>query len=305
MSRMLRSVVLLLVAAMALGASGQAMAQTGTGTVRVLNYFCSYLDSTLLVEAIDQTACAPGAGTFSFYLYGDGTDAHETLTVDASGAGSIDLAVGTYDMVAEATQTHFDVTVAAGVTTQLLIGNPSGGGTETPVPPVGTGTVTIQRFQCSYVDSTLLAEAIDQAACTPLASTFTFYLYGDGTANYYEASTGNDGMGTVTLPVGSYQMVDEFSQTHFDLNVMAGENVVMLVIGPQSVAPTPQPTTPAAPSTQTPAATSTQPAAATKLPNTGSGSSGHAGTAMIAVAGTVAAAMAGVAIVRRTREDAI
>lgn len=294
MSRMLRSVVVLVVAAMmAFGASGLATAQQGTGTVRVLNYFCSYLESTGQVEAIDESECAPGAGTFTFYLVGDGTADYEELAVDASGIGTISLAAGTYEVVAEQSQTHFTVSVVSGETTQLLVGNPSGGA-PTPPPAAETGTVTLQRYVCSYLDSTMLVEAIEQEQCDPLAATFSFYVVGDGTADYFAAYTGDDGQGSAELPVGAYELVDEYSQTHFDVNVLAGENAVLLIAGPEAAAPAPQPTqAPGAPETPT------------KLPNTGAGTSGGTGSAAIAVAGAVALGGAGAAVVRRMREDAI
>lgn len=293
MSRLFRSVVLLLMAALAFGGvAGQAAAQDEeTGTVRVLNYYCSYLDSTRLVEAIDEAQCAPGSATFTFYLYGDGTDEHWTLTTDANGAGEISLAFGTYDVVAEETQTTFQMSVGA-EPVQLLIGNPPG--TTAPEPPAAeTGTVTLQRYACSYLDTTLLAEAIEQEKCTPLAATFSFYLYGDGTDDFYAAYTGNDGQGSAELPVGTYDMVDELSQTHFDVNVLAGENVVLLVVGPQMMAPVP--TEAPSPDTRAP----------TKLPRTGAGVTDGPEAGAVALAGTIALAAVGAAIIRRTREDVV
>jgi hypothetical protein len=102
-----------------------AGAQVATGTVNVQKYFCTYLDTTLLVEAIEEDECDPGAATFTFYLVGDGTDDYEQLTVGANGAGSINLPVGAYEMVEEGTQTFFNINVLEGETVQLLIGNPA------------------------------------------------------------------------------------------------------------------------------------------------------------------------------------
>lgn len=127
MSRMIRLLVVLMFAVTGFaGVINHAGAQErATGTVRVLKYYCTYLDSTLLVEAIDLDACSPGAATFSFYLVGDGTNEFQLLDVGAGGEGTIELAVGDYEMIEEGSQTHFMISVVQGQTVQLLIANPA------------------------------------------------------------------------------------------------------------------------------------------------------------------------------------
>lgn len=308
MSRILRTVVLMLVATLALGGVvRQAAAQDdGTGTVNVLKYYCSYLDQTMQLEAVDTNECAPGAATFTFYLIGDSTNKHQQLVLDGNGDNSITLPVGAYEVVEEGSQTYFNVTVSAGATIQLLVGNPSGEPAPAPEPP--TGTVTLQHYLCTYLDSTLLVEAIEQDKCAPAATTFTFYMVGDNTNAYQQATVGDDGQGSIELAAGSYDMVDEHSQTHFDVNVLAGQNIVLLIAGPQAVAaaPTAEPTAAAteAPAEPSAPSTGTTSVAPTKLPSTGAGIVRGSDTALITLAGVFAAMIAVVAIVRRTGEDA-
>lgn len=126
MSRFIRLLIAAMVAVLASsGLTHEAGSQTATGMVSVQKYYCTYLDETLLVEAIDVNECTPGAATFTFYLIGDGTADYQQLTVGANGQGSIELPVGSYEMVEEGTQTFFNLTVAAGQPTNLLIGNPA------------------------------------------------------------------------------------------------------------------------------------------------------------------------------------
>jgi hypothetical protein len=143
---------------------------------------------------------------------------------------------------------------------------------------VVTGTVNVQKYYCTYLDTTLLVEAIDEAECDPGAATFTFYLVGDGTADYEQLTVGANGAGTIDLPVGAYEMVEEGSQTFFNINVLEGETVQLLIGNPAVVV---QPTVPPVPGP-------TQPP---QLPNTGAGEADGIGlTPLVLVA---AAAIAG------------
>jgi hypothetical protein len=225
---MIRLLVALVIAFMGLsGALQHAGAQdAATGTVRVLKYYCTYLDTTLQLEAIDANECTPGPGTFTFYRVGDGTNEFRQLVVGAGGDASITLPIGEYEVVEEGTQTFFAVTVNVAQTTQLLVGNPAVDVVPTE-PPATTGTVTVQNYYCTYLEETLLVEAIDVNECSPGAATFTFYLVGDGTNAFKQVTTGANGQGVIELAVGTYDMVAEETQTHFTLNVIAGENVVM------------------------------------------------------------------------------
>jgi hypothetical protein len=176
---------------------------------------------------------------------------------------------------------------------------------------VATGTVTVQKYYCTYLEETLLVEAIDLAACSPGAATFTFYLVGDGTADYQQLVVGASGSGSINLPVGAYEMVEEGSQTFFNINVVAGENVQLLIGNPASVVvptvpaptavpaqPTAVPVQPTAVPAQPPAAVQPTAAPPVKLPNTGSG--GDPGLGLLPLALTVAAGLAtGSALVTR------
>ncbi len=64
MSRIVRLMVAVVIACMGLaGVMQHAGAQDdGTGTVRVLKYYCSNLDSTIQMEAVGDD-CAPGSAT--------------------------------------------------------------------------------------------------------------------------------------------------------------------------------------------------------------------------------------------------
>lgn len=296
MSRMTRLLVALVIGLMGLvGVMQQAGAQdAATGTVRVLKYYCTYLDTTQQLEAIDANECTPGAATFTFYLIGDGTNDFEQLNVGPGGDASITLPVGSYEVVEEGTQTFFEVTVVEGQTTQLLVGNPAADPVPTDPPPT-TGTVTVQKYYCTYLDETLLVEAIEEAECTPGAATFTFYLIGDGTNDFEQLSVGANGQGVIELGVGSYEMVEEGSQTVFTVTVLAGENAQLLIANPAvEVVPTaPAPTAvPAKPAPSQPI----------KLPNTGAGVSSDSGTLMLTLT-AAAAVVAGAALtVRKTRQ---
>jgi hypothetical protein len=297
MSRIIRLLAALVISLMGLtGVLQEAGAQdAATGTVRVLKYYCTYLDTTLQLEAIDANECTPGPGTFTFYRIGDGTNEYRQLVVGAGGDASITLPIGSYEVVEEETQSFFTVTVNVAETTQLLVGNPAVDVVPTE-PPVTTGTVTVQNYYCTYIKDTLLVEAIDVNECSPGSATFSFYLVGDGTNDFKQIITHASGQGVIDLDVGSYEMVAEETQTHFSLNVLAGENVVLLIANPKvSAAPTAVPT--AAP-TVTPAPTKPP----IKLPNTGAGVASDSGTLIVALTAAAAIAAGGALTVRKTRQ---
>ena len=159
----------------------------------------------------------------------------------------------------------------------------------------GTGTVTVLKYYCTYLDETGLVEAIEIGQCSPGAATFTFYLVGDGTDDFQQLNVSGAGRASIELPVGEYEVVEEGSQTHFMVNVLAGASVQMLIANPSvEVVPTAPPLVPTTVPQPTavpaqPAATRAQP---TRLPNTGSGSDvepevmGFALTAAALVAGS-------------------
>jgi hypothetical protein len=116
MSRMFRFLAASMIVVLGfLGAMHSVSAQGGgTGTVTVLKYYCTYLNETALVEAIEIGQCLPGEATFTFYLVGDGTDDFQLLNVSGAGQGSIELSVSKYEVVEEGPQAHFKVHVLAG-----------------------------------------------------------------------------------------------------------------------------------------------------------------------------------------------
>src|SRR5690606_12749883 len=66
--------------------------------------------------------------------------------------------------------------------------------------------------------------------CVSGAATFTFYLVGDGTADYAQIHV--NGSGTIGLEPGTYEVVEEETQASFDLEVLDGENTVLIVNNP-------------------------------------------------------------------------
>lgn len=170
----------------------------------------------------------------------------------------------------------------------------------------GTGTVTVLKYYCTYLNETALVEAIEIGQCLPGAATFTFYLVGDGTDDFQQLNVSGAGQGSIELPVGKYEVVEEGPQAHFKVHVLAGANVQLLIANPSvEVVPTepaPAPTTvrqttvvPAQPST-----TRTQP---TRLPNTGSGSDVEPGVVAFAVTAAALVAGSGAMILGKTRKD--
>ncbi|HEV2073107.1 MAG TPA: hypothetical protein VGR29_05635 [Thermomicrobiales bacterium] len=177
----------------------------------------------------------------------------------------------------------------------------------------GTGTVIVLKYYCTYLDETALVEAIEIDQCSPGAATFTFYLVGDGTNDFEQLNVSGAGRGSIELPVGEYEVVEEGSQTHFMVNVLAGTNVQLLIANPSiEVVPTdpapaptavPQPTTvPVEPTVVTaqPSTTRTQP---TRLPNTGSGSDVEPGVVAFALTAAALVAGSGAMILGKTRRD--
>lgn len=170
----------------------------------------------------------------------------------------------------------------------------------------GTGTVTVLKYYCTYLDETALVEAIEIDQCSPGAATFTFYLVGDGTNDFKQLNVSGAGRGSIELPVGEYEVVEEGSQTHFMVNVLAGTNVQLLIANPSvEVVPTepaPAPTT--VPQltavTAQPSTTRTQP---TRLPNTGSGSDVEPGVVAFALTAAALVAGSGAMILGKTRGD--
>lgn len=277
-------------------ASAAAQEAPAPGSVEVVKYDCTYLDTVMLVEAFDEAQCLPGAATFTFYLVGDGTADYRQMTVTSDGTGMIGLPPGSYEMVEETSQTTFNIEVTSGGTTRLLIGAPG----TIPAPIEEIGTVRLANFSCSYLDEVMLVESIDESACTPLPTTFSFYLVGDGTDDYEQATVGADGFGMIELHAGTYVMVEEGSQATYTIEVIAGDAVAYAIGHPTAVV---QPTTPAptvVPTAPAPTAVPPKPSSPVKtLPTTGSGAESELSAfTLAAVAG---GALAGAGALRSRR----
>lgn len=244
-----------------------------------------------MADAIPSSAgeCQPGSATFTFYFIGDQNADHVQLVVD--GSGSIGLPAGNYEIVEEGTQAHYIITVWDGVTNNLVVLNP----TDDPLPtiPADQGTVNIAKFYCDNIDEVVWQSAIvddfqavaelpsSEGACAAGPATFTFYLERDGTAEYAQIVV--DGAGTIGLPDGVYEVVEEETQSHYEIEVIAGRITTIVVMNPVPDQPTPTATATSVPPTATPTKkphdhkpTATM-VAVKELPKTGNGASEQGG----------------------------
>lgn len=121
------------------------------------------------------------------------------------------------------------------------------------VEPVETdGTVIVSKFYCDNIDDVIFqagstaevsAAAIptSEPACEPGYGLFTFYLVGDGTNQYAQLEV--DGSGSIGLPAGEYEVVEEGTLASTFIEVIAGENTTLVVQNPiADVDPSPEPT---------------------------------------------------------------
>jgi len=233
------------------------------GTVNAARFFCTGLTDTVWQASfvggvgaaadIPSTAgdCEAGSTTFTFYLVGDGTADNAQLSVD--GSGTIGLPAGDYEVVDEVTQSHTFITVIAGSTLSLVASSPLA--EPVPTEPVVTpdpnteATVNIAKFYCDglfdvvWQGGGVLSAAADiptsQGRCTPGAATFTFYFVGDGTNAYAQVVV--DGNGSVGLPAGEYEVVEEETQARTTITVFDGEIYSLVVSNPTGDFPTPDP----------------------------------------------------------------
>jgi hypothetical protein len=211
----------------------------------------------------------------------DATEA-AALVVDVDGNFAVDAA---------------DYAVASAGCGPLLAGIPAGG--------IGEGTVTISKFVCDNIDDVIFQFGGSAgAACSASAGTFTFYLVGDGRNLYTQLWV--DGTGSVTVPTGSYEVVEEETQARLYIEVADGGAYSLLSMNPTwSVAdPAPADGDPAAPvaaAAAAPASTSSGGTVATALPSTGSGpaSGGFEASAWMLLSGLSLVAAAGFHLTRR------
>ncbi len=129
---------------------------------------------------------------------------------------------------------------------------------------------------------------------------------GDGTDDFQQLNVSGAGRASIELPVGEYKVVEEGSQTHFMVNVLAGANVQLLIANPSvEVVPTAPPPTPVTvpQPTAVPAQSAATRAQPTRLPNTGSGSDVEPGVVAFALTTAALVAGSGAMILGKTRKD--
>lgn len=274
------------------------------GGVNVSAFVCNNIDEVIFssdsfmrIAALPthEPACDPGTATLTFYLIGDETDAHWQVVADPT--GSITLAPGNYEVVEEGTQARAFVTVPPGDFINLDVQIPAGG------EVVPGNSVNIVKFYCDTVTETEfltydLADISDRDQlagapdCVSGPATFTFYLVGDGTADY--AQIWVDGAGTIGLDPGTYEVVEEETQARFTFEVLDGENTLLVVNNPLSQLPSApeEPVTPEEPGEG-------ETGGVTELPSTGSGHADSNSTYVLAAAAAALLAGAGAFVLRR------
>ncbi len=284
------------------------------GTVNLSVFVCNNIDEVIFTSdgfavlslPTFEPACEPGAATLTFYLVGDGTA--DYTQIDVNGTGSIELAPGTYEVVEEGTQASTFITVFAGDFITLDVQIPAGG------EVVPGSSVNIVKFYCDTVTdvewlSITAAEYSERDElpgapdCVSGAATFTFYLVGDGTADYAQIHV--NGSGTIGLEPGTYEVVEEETQASFDLEVLDGENTVLIVNNPMpedgEVPGGDDGDDDDADDNGTDDADKDDDSKVTGLPSTGSGMSNGTGLLTIAAAAAAAISGAGALAVRKER----
>ncbi|MGC4192607.1 MAG: hypothetical protein QM589_15810 [Thermomicrobiales bacterium] len=216
------------------------------GTVNIAKFYCTGVEATVFqagditASAIPSSAgdCTPGSATFTFYFIGDQTADNARLDVD--GTGSIGLPAGNYEVVEESTQARTVITVSDGGILNLIVTNPTD--EVLPTIPADQGTVNLAKFYCTGITEVvwqaapvgLIAAAADipstPGECTAGTATFTFYLVGDGTAEYAQLTV--DGADTIGLPAGEYEIVEEGTQSHTFITVTAGGTLSVVASNP-------------------------------------------------------------------------
>jgi len=162
--------------------------------------------------------------------------------------------------------------------------------------PNTSGTVNISVFACTNVTDTVFqsGEVVSAAAipstagdCAPSAGTFTFYFIGDQTADFAQLFV--DGSGSIGLPAGDYEVVQEENQARTTITVVDGGVLTLVVTNPVAASgATPVPVVPVVP-TAASTGGNTAPAASTvsSLPNTGQGSSSSNGSTIVLLFGAM------------------
>lgn len=103
-----------------------------------------------------------------------------------------------------------------------------------PLAQVGAqsaeGQVTVHSLQCQGVTDPFIIDAMGglgpEEPCSPVDTTFTFYLVGDGSADYQQVSTAG-GDGSIALAAGDYEVHDEGTGAVTTITVTDGGSVVL------------------------------------------------------------------------------
>ena len=269
---------------------GVANAQSGDadGTISISVVACGSLTNHGVLDSVPAD-CETAGGLFTFYLRGDGTNDFDQLLIpETFGEGEIFLAPGTYEVVEENTQTHFDVTVTSGTTSSVIFGFASGIQPEPEPQPVRlyvTSLVCENYEAASFINF----DGVVPDECSRVGGdVFSLYLYGDGTDDYVQVTTVNNGAAYIDLMPGRYEMVHEGTQMSSEIVLNEGSDLSIAFTLPAPVDN--------GPPTKTPVPTKVAPTVAPvkALPNTGAGSESGVTMLLISVAaGTMLVAGAG------------
>lgn len=167
--------------------------------------------------------CTRIAANLDFYLWGDGTDDHWNLSTSASGPVSINLQVGSYEVLNTTTWERIGANLPAGGAT-LNIGFAATGTPPAPAPDpvVETATLTVNTYACTGVTGAPIALVDIGPDCTRIATNLDFYLWGDGTDDHWNLSTSASGPVSIELQVGSYEVLNTYTWERIGAQLPSG-----------------------------------------------------------------------------------
>lgn len=268
-------------------ASAQPEVATGTAALTVVE--CSSISSHGVMSSIPAD-CVTAGGLFTFYLRDDGSaDFEQLLVPESDGLGSLNLTPGVYEVVEENTQTHFEMTVTSGVTTQTIFGFASG-----ILPEEQPSRLSITSLVCVNYEaaSFIVFDGTVPAECTQVGGdVFSLYMYDDGTDDFVQVTSSATNAAYIDLMPGRYELVHEGSQMSTELVINSGSDISMAFTLPAPVNN--------GPPTQAPTPDAVNPTQATvkALPDTGIGEGNDIGVmVMAAAAGAVLLAGASIRI---------
>lgn len=201
-------------ALVALLAPTTSAAAQGTGTVTAHARYCTGLSYQGLMGEVGPD-CVTGSAAFTFYLHGDGTDDNWTLNVGESGAASMELQAGKYDVWTPGGPI-FVVHVPDGGATSFTYGFPVAAPpapAPDPVPPAPdpvaeTAVLNVNTYACTGVVGAPIALVDIGSDCTRIATNLDFYLWGDGTDDHWNLTTSASGPVSITLQIGGYEVLN-------------------------------------------------------------------------------------------------